>query len=227
MLLLNRSGIVHQRRTNTQAENGDSGTAGLGRRKWVFRITRAAGRIILSPFFALEVRGLENLPRETSFVLLPKHQRWEDIPLLSFATPRPLYYVAKYELFQNGFARWYLTALGGLPLNRKKPLESRRTMKAVIHFLRKGEGVVIFPAGTYYRGRMGPGHAGIIRLVLSRLTIPFVPVGIRYCRTGLRTRVQVQFGAPFVVEKDTPYNLLLKEMMGEIARLSGFNPAAL
>jgi 1-acyl-sn-glycerol-3-phosphate acyltransferase len=178
--------------------------------------------MLLSPFFALRVEGAENLPRKSAFVLLPKHQRWEDIPLLSLATPRPLYYVAKNELFQNPLAHWYLTALGGLPLNRQRPLESRRSMKAVIQFLKEGEGVVVFPEGTYYRDRMGPGHAGIIRLVLSRLALPFVPVGIRYRKTGLRTRVLVRFGQPFQTEKDTRYEVLLDRMMGEIAALSGY-----
>lgn len=223
---MNNRSIAHQGRTKSQAENGWSGKTGLGRKAWVFRLTRTAGRIILRAFFALEVDGVENLPRETAFVLLPKHQRWEDIPLLSLATPRPLYYVAKYELFQNPLGRWYLTALGGLPLNRQRPLESRRTMKAVIQFLKEGEGVVIFPEGTYYRERMGPGHAGIIRLVLSRLALPFVPVGLRYRKTGLRTRVRIQFGRPFETGKDTPYDLLLEQMMGEIARLSGFRQSA-
>jgi 1-acyl-sn-glycerol-3-phosphate acyltransferase len=178
--------------------------------------------MLLSPFFDLRVEGAENLPRKSAFVLLPKHQRWEDIPLLSLSTPRPLYYVAKYELFQNPVARWYLTALGGLPLNRQRPLESRRSMKAVIEFLQEEEGVVIFPEGTYYRDRMGPGHAGIIRLVVSRLELPFVPVGIQYNKTGLRTRVLVRFGLPFRTEKHTPYEILLDRMMGEIAALSGY-----
>jgi len=220
---LNRHGIVHQGKTKTASKKGYAGKTGLGRKQWVFRFTRAAGHVLLTPFFALQVDGIENLPRETAFVLLPKHQRWEDIPLLSLATPRPLYYVAKYELFRHPLARWYLTALGGLPLNRQRPLESRQTMKAVIQFLKEGEGVVIFPEGTYYREKMGPGHAGIIRLVLSRLTLPFVPVGIRYRKTGLRTRVLVRFGRPFEAKKDTSYDRLLEQMMGEIARLSGFS----
>lgn len=219
---MNNRGVFRHRGTKTHAEIGCPGKTGLGRKEWVFRITRRAGRILLCPFFTFRVEGIDNLPRESAFVLLPKHQRWEDIPLLSLATPRPLYYVAKYELFRNPLARWYLTALGGLPLNRQKPLESRRSMKAVIRFLKEGEGVVIFPEGTYYRDRMGPGHAGIIRLVLSRLALPFVPVGIRYRKGGLRTTVAVRFGRPFQTDENTRYELLLDQMMGEIAELSGF-----
>jgi 1-acyl-sn-glycerol-3-phosphate acyltransferase len=218
---LNRRGSVHQVKLGKKVGNG-SRKDDLGRKEWVFRFTRTAGRILLTPFFALQTEGVENVPCESAFILLPKHQRWEDIPLLSLATPQPLYYVAKYELFRNRLASWYLTALGGLPLNRKKPLESRRSMKAVLQFLREGQGVVIFPEGTYYRDKMGPGHAGIVRLVLSRLALPFVPVGIRYYKKRIRTKVLIRFGRPFRPERNAQHDVLLKKMMEEIAGLSGF-----
>lgn len=195
----------------------------LGRKEWVFQITRFAGRILMTPFYDIRTEGAEHLPRTSAFVLLPKHQRWVDIPLLSLATPRPLYYVAKYELFRNAVSDWYLTALGGIPLNRKKPLESRHSLKALIQFLGNGEGVVVFPEGTYYRNEMGPGHAGILRLILSRLSLPFVPVGIRYLRAGLRTSVMIKFGQTFNGDQNTSYKEFLDHMMGEIASLSGFN----
>ena len=36
-------------------------------------------QLCLFPFFKLEVSGVQNLPRNSAFILLPKHQRWEDI----------------------------------------------------------------------------------------------------------------------------------------------------
>ena len=110
--------------------------------------------MLLLPFFRLEVKGAQNLPRDSAFILLVKHQRWEDIPLVSIATPRPLYYIAKYELFENTLNNWFFTAMGGIPLNRQRPLESRRFLQAAIALLKAGEGLVIFPEGTYFRNRM-------------------------------------------------------------------------
>ncbi len=214
-----KEGVKARLRPDCGRDNGFQ-----GRRDSVFRITRIAGRILFSPFFCLHVEGSECLPRKSAFVLLSKHQRWEDIPLLSFATTRPLYYVAKYELFQNPFSYWYLTSLGGIPLNRKRPIESRRYLKAVIEFLKNGEGVVVFPEGTYFRGKMGPGHAGIVRLLLSRLSVPFVPVGVRYIGNGLRTKVVIRFGQPFHADNESRHKDLLDHMMGEIARLSQLGP---
>ncbi len=167
-----------------------------GRREWVFRGTRVLARMMLSLFFRREVRGLENLPQKQAFILLPKHQRWEDIPLLALATPRPLYYVAKYELFLNPVSDWFLHSLGGIPLNRDRPLESRRSLNIMIQVLNEGEGLVVFPEGTYYRNRMGPGRPGLVRLILSRLSLPFVPVGIRYAGQEGRERVSIRFGRP-------------------------------
>ena len=86
---------------------------------------RNVARTFLFPFFRLNITGKENLPRKSAFVLLPKHQRWEDIPLLGLSTPRPLYYLAKHELFKNALGNWFFRGLGGVPLNRERPLESR------------------------------------------------------------------------------------------------------
>ena len=173
-------------------------------------------------FFRMETSGVQHLPRKEAFILLPKHQRWEDIPLLSLATPRPLYYVAKSELFRNPLSNWFLLSLGGIPLNRQHPLESRRSLLALICFLKEGEGAVVFPEGTYFQNKMGPGQVGMVRLILSRLTIPFIPVGIRYLRKGPRIVVRIKFGKAFHADPKTPANTLVDRMMTEIARLSGF-----
>lgn len=172
------------------------------------------------PFFRMEVVGLEHLPCDSAFVLLSKHQRWEDIPLLGLAAPRPLYFIAKYELFKSVFSTWFFRSLGGIPLNRQRPLESRRSLHATIELLKKGEGFVIFPEGTYYRNKMGPGQIGMVRFVLERLKLPFIPVGIHYTSGRGRTRVRIRFGKALHAEPALPANLFVSRMMKQIATLS-------
>ncbi len=167
--------------------------------------------------------GLQNLPQNKAFILLPKHQRWEDIPLLSMAAPRSLYYVAKYELFVNPVSKWLISSLGGVPLNRKRPIESRRSLKKMIAFLKNGEGVVIFPEGTYYNEHVGPGQVGLIRMVSSRLALPYIPVGIRYSKEGIRARVQISFGTPIYKDTAVATDRFVQRVMQEIAQLSGLS----
>jgi 1-acyl-sn-glycerol-3-phosphate acyltransferase len=172
--------------------------------------------------FRIRTRGQENLPSQSGFILLPKHRRWEDIPLLSLATRRSLYYIAKYELFLNPVSRWFVSSLGGIPLNRSRPLESRQSLKTMLDLLEKREGIVIFPEGTYYRNKMGPGHVGLIRMILSRSTAYFIPVGINYSATGARTLVEINFGRPSGEGSLNRVESFLGQMMKEIAHLSGF-----
>ncbi len=194
----------------------------MGERKnWAVRITRTASRIVLSPFFSLKIDGTENLSRKSAFVLLPKHQRWEDIPLLALASPKPLYYVAKSELFRNSIRSCLLESLGGIPLNRQRPVESRNSFNSVIELLRTGAAVVVFPEGTYYRNTMGPGRSGMVRLILSRLSLPFIPVGINYSRRGRRILVRIKFGEPSYADSEVSVDEFLDLMMQKIERLSG------
>jgi 1-acyl-sn-glycerol-3-phosphate acyltransferase len=184
-----------------------------GRNEWISYIIKFLARIILTPFFHIQATGTENLPLNRAFILLVKHQRWEDIPLLSLATPRTLYYIAKYELFKNVLSNWFFNALGGIPINRQRPLESRR--------FEKGAGVVIFPEGTYNRNKMGPGQTGMVRFVLSRLALPFVPVGINYSSPGGRILVRINFGKPLYANSTLPPDAFVDSMMEKIAQLSG------
>jgi 1-acyl-sn-glycerol-3-phosphate acyltransferase len=192
-----------------------------GRNEGFLQVFKFIARILLHPFFRLETDGLQNLPQDSAFILLPKHQRWQDIPLLGLATPRPLYYIAKYELFKNVLANRFFSAMGGIPLNRQRPLESRRFLQTTIQLLEKGEGVVIFPEGTYYRNKMGPGQTGMVRFVFSRLKLPFIPVGINYAASRWRTCVRISFGKAFHTDRTLAADTFVNRMMKEIAALSG------
>jgi len=187
-----------------------------------YAVVKLILKLFLFPFFRLEVSGLRNLPRDSAFILLPKHQRWEDIPFTGFAVPRQLYFIGKQELFKNRFTDWFFKAIGGIPLNRQKPIASRRYLLASIRMLEKGEGLVLYPEGTYFRKKMGPGHTGMLRFILARLSMPLIPVGIRYSLSGWRIHVQVAIGQVTYQQPFEPAGQLLIRLMGEMAALSGY-----
>lgn len=186
----------------------------------LYRLVRLAARLALAPGYRLEVSGIEQIPTDSAYVLLPKHQRWQDIPLLGLAVPRPLYFVAKQELFALAAVEWFFKRLGGIPLNRQRPIESRRYLNRVVRLLERAEGLVVFPEGTYSPGTVGPAKTGMVRFVLGRLALPFIPVGIRYHSNGLRTRAAIRFGAPLHADPSEPVNVFVDRIMRHIARLS-------
>ena len=67
---------------------------------------------------------------------------------------------------------------------------------------------------------MGPGHVGLIKMVLSRFELPFVPVGIKYEGKRIRREVQMNFGRPIFADSSGNADKFLNQIMKEIARLS-------
>ncbi len=187
----------------------------------VYWIIKAAARVFLAFFFEIRVQGRENLPERGAFILLPKHQRWVDIPLLGLASSLPLYYVAKVELFANPLSNRFLSSLGGIPLDRRRPLASLGSIRIIVELLKGRGGLVVFPEGTYYRNRMGSGHVGLIRLIHAQIKVSFVPVGIRYSGEGMRKRVEIKFGKTVSWEPSMEPEDFLALAMKEIRTLSG------
>ena len=190
----------------------------LGR--WLMRQT-------LGRFFTLRVEGLEYLPAAGPAIICPKHQRWEDIPIIGMALPPPLHYIAKVELFRQPLIRELLGAWGGVPLDRQRPRATLSSFRRLPPLLKGQAFIVIFPEGTYFKGRVGPGKHRLIQLLLklqgqnSLGPIPFVPVGLTYHPRGRGYEVAVKIGPPFKVKDHKQAPALTAALMEQIARLCG------
>lgn len=193
--------------------------------RWFYRGLRWLTAQTFQRYFRLQVEGLEHWPRREAAILCPKHQRWEDIPVVGLTFPRPLYYVAKVELFQNLASRKLCEALGGIPLNRRCPQATLSTFRTLHGLLTRREQLVLFPEGTYVPGEVGPGKHRFIQLLLRLQQhlpgrrLPFVPVGISYLPEPPGYRVQVRLGPPLSAAGPEAAAQLTEEIMAAIARL--------
>jgi 1-acyl-sn-glycerol-3-phosphate acyltransferase len=125
-----------------------------------YRLGRWLTRQTLGRFFTLQVEGLEHLPAPGPAIICPKHQRWEDIPVIGMALPAPPHFIAKVELFQQPVVRELLGAWGGVPVDRQNPRATLSSFRRLLPLLTKGAFIVVFPEGTYFKGRVGPGNGG-------------------------------------------------------------------
>ena len=178
--------------------------------------------------FALRVEGLEHLPPRGPAIICPKHQRWEDIPLIGMALPPPLHYIAKVELFQKPFVREVLGAWGGVPVDRQNPRATLSSFRRLLPLLNQRAFIVVFPEGTYVVGRAGPGKHRLIQLLLKLQGqeglgfLPFVPVGVAYEPRAWGYTVHVKLAPPLLAPGPRQAPALTDALMDRIARLSGF-----
>jgi 1-acyl-sn-glycerol-3-phosphate acyltransferase len=197
------------------------------RNSLVYSITKRIARLVFSIFYQIEIEWKEAFPDRGPVIILPKHQYWTDIPIVSLSFKPLLHFVAKKELFEYPLIRNYLSLLGGIPVDRKQSIRSLDSFKYLLFLLRTGERIVIFPEGTYFREAVGSGKSRLLQMILAfqdelKYRIPFVPVGIRYGeRIGWRRRVEIRIGHPLFAEKESDAMALTHRVMGEIGRLCG------
>ncbi len=192
----------------------------------LYLLGRFLTRHLFRGWFSLQVRGLEYLPPRGPAIVCPKHQRWEDIPLLALALPPPLHYIAKVELFRYPLVRELLAAWGGVPLDRQQPRATLSSFKRLLPLLKEGAFLVLFPEGTYFKDRLGPGKHRLIQLLLKLQgedgleLLPFVPVGLAYRPRGWGCEVAVQVGPPLSAPDPEQAPTLTAALMARIGALS-------
>ena len=152
-----------------------------------------AARLVLVPFFRLYFRlegvGAEHLPRSGPLLLASNHRSFLDPFVIGAIVRRPVYYVAKRELFQSRTQAWFLNALGAFPIDRGAG--DREALATAREILARGDCVVIFPEGTRVRrGPLGQAHSGIGRLALETgaRVAPLAVIGTEDVRRGWRIR---------------------------------------
>ena len=193
-----------------------------------YRLGRWLTRQTIGRIFSLRVEGLEHLPARGPAIICPKHQRWEDIPVVGMALPPPPHYIAKVELFQTPVVRELLGAWGGVPVDRQNPRATLSSFRRLLPLLTRGAYLVVFPEGTYVTGRVGPGKHRLIQLLLKLQGqeglgfLPFVPVGVAYEPRGRGYAVHVKLGPPLIAPGPRQAQALTDALMEQIARLSGF-----
>jgi 1-acyl-sn-glycerol-3-phosphate acyltransferase len=126
-------------------------------------------RAILVPFFLLYFRlariGREHLSRTGPLLLASNHRSFLDPFVIGTLVRRPVYYMAKRELFEKRWQAWILNALGAFPVDRGAgDKDAMSTARAI---LERGDCVVVFPEGTRVRtGPLGSPKRGVGRLAL-------------------------------------------------------------
>ncbi len=187
-----------------------------------FLVCKIGYMIRLKLVYRIEVRGLENIPKDNKYIVCPNHLSTLDPPMMVAIWPRSIAFMAKKELFDIPFLRWWIDWLGAFSVDRESLGPS--TVKTVKTIQESNWVLGLFPQGT--RGIPGEikgvtkGFAGLARLTKCDV----LPVGI----IGTHEAKRMPFSGKIIINigKSISYNQdvedVKKQWIKQIQDLTGF-----
>lgn len=163
--------------------------------------------------------GAERVPETGGVVLAINHFSWIDIPCVGFATPRPLYFLAKVEAHRVPGLGEFIRAFGTISVRRgESDRDAVRRMREVV---RDGNTLGVFVEGTRQKsgepGHVQPGAA----MVALQENVPVCCVAIhgsQKWKLGNFAPVTMVWGAPMDLSGMPPGGKGYREASLEIER---------
>jgi 1-acyl-sn-glycerol-3-phosphate acyltransferase len=157
-------------------------------------------------FWRLDVRGLEHVPKEGSYIVAPVHRSNADFALVLAVSRRRMRYMGKAGIWKYKALWPVFDALGGFPVSRGSA--DRAALRTCIEVIKTGEPLVLFPEGTRQSGPTVEALFDGVAYVASKTGVPIIPVGIGGSERALAkgkklprlTKVTVLIGPAMVVE---------------------------
>lgn len=176
----------------------------------------------LAWYYRIRTTGADRVPGTGGVVLASNHESMWDIPILVIASPRPVVFMAKEELYRHPFGSWFFTRLGGFRVRRGAG--DLTAVRTAVEVVRTGRVLAMYPEGTRRVGTLLPFLPGAAWVAI-REGVPLVPVGMRGTGESMpkgsryprRVPVRVAFGEPMDVgREDDP-----RARMEKAVKLSG------
>lgn len=147
--------------------------------------------------------GLDNLPKDGSFVLAGNHTSKLDPFLLMSSTNRCIHFLAKIELF-TGYKKYFFNGLGVIPVDRKR--KNPEAMDASNKYLLDNKVIGIFPEGTINRTDdiIMPFKYGAVKMAKAT-DAWIVPFAITNKYKFLKKSITISFGKPYKVTGNIEY----------------------
>lgn len=188
---------------------------------FLFLLGRQMFRIMFKLFYRYCIEGSQNIPNTGGAVIAPNHISFFDPPLTGAAMKRPLYFMAKKELFDIPVFGWTIKQTNAFPV--KRGVQDTSAVRHAFSLLEKGRLLLMFPEGTRSRdGKLGKARAGA-GMVACNAQVPLIPVKIENTNMMLKfKRIKIKYGKPIYPPKNfskNDYIGLSQKVLDEISKM--------
>jgi 1-acyl-sn-glycerol-3-phosphate acyltransferase len=131
--------------------------------------------ITLNPYWEMHVKGLENIDKNRTYVIVANHQSLADIVVM-YKTKMQFKWVAKESLFKVPFIGWSLSLAKHIQLSRGDFSSIKHVYRQAAVWLRSGMSVLFFPEGTRSETNdMRNFQNGAFKLAIKE-SVPVLPI---------------------------------------------------
>jgi 1-acyl-sn-glycerol-3-phosphate acyltransferase len=163
---------------------------------YTFARSIAAG--FLQSIYRFEMVGLENIPNDGGVLICSNHINNFDPPVVGIKIPRPVYYMAKEELFSIPVFGKIVRMCNAFPV--KRGMSDREALRKGLNILKDGHILGLFPEGTRSKtGELGKGLAGA-GFFASRSNAVVIPCAIIGPYKILH-KIKVVYGKPIEMDE--------------------------
>lgn len=156
----------------------------------------------------IEAHGIENIPKEGSFMLFPNHQGMYDMLAIVNVITRPVSVVIKKEAANVPFIKQVISCVGGYALDRENVRQGMEVILYVTKDVKNGKNFVIFAEGTRSKNgnQIGDFKGGSFKPA-TKAKCPIIPVALIDSFKPFDTNsiepvtVQVHFLEPMLYEE--------------------------
>ncbi len=127
----------------------------------------------------LQITGLENIPKESGFMLYANHQGMFDVLAIAATCDAPIGAVLKKELYNVPLLHQIALCTKSFAMDREDVRQSLTVIQGVTEEVKKGRNYLIFPEGT--RSKLGNEmlefHGGSFRCA-TKSQCPILPIAL-------------------------------------------------
>ncbi len=161
----------------------------------VFKILHFWEKHLFRVFFPYVRHGNLSKYEDSSLICIGNHYSYLDVVFPCLVTDRPIHFIAKQELWDNGgLMKWFVNKCECIPVKRDG--SDVQAIKESMRILRAGGVINIFPEGTrnHSYSEILPFHSGAAALSIKTQT-PIVPI-VKVTKIKIFKKTHIIFGDP-------------------------------
>lgn len=175
-------------------------------------------RVLFRVLWRARIDGTSHVPLRGPVILASNHASFFDPPLVGSSVDRPIYFMAKEELFRVPLFGTVIRLVNAFPVRRGGG--DVGAFRTATRILKGGGAMILFPEGRRQAGgRLGEPRPGV-GLLAAHTGAHVVPI---YCRNTHRARflaaLSVTFGGPLALGAEESPEAFSRRVMDAIRRL--------